>query len=133
MKIIKLLTIFMIIFASFQLKAQESVTNKMIEIEFHTVEKESNDIIIASVIEVLSKGERIGIIHGDYDGISTFKVCSKKIKEGQITLNVYGMRCIPFQNNYIVTDDSKIKSSHLRFVISTPMPCHQEQRHLTET
>lgn len=108
MKTKKILIIFILISIAFQLKAQNLVPNKMIEIKFQTIEKKSNDIIIASVIEIKSNNERIGIIHGDYEGISSFKVCSKKIKNGKITLNVYGMKCKPFQNTYKVEDGSKI-------------------------
>lgn len=108
MRIIKVFNIFILFLIAFQVEAQESTPYKIIEIEFQTIEKESNEIIIASVIEILSEEERIGIIHGDYDGISKFKVCSKKIKNGQITVNVYGMKCKPFQSKYSVDNDSKI-------------------------
>jgi hypothetical protein len=108
MRIKRIINIFILISIAFQLKAQNLVPNKMIEIEFQTIEKKSNDNIIASVIEIKSNGERIGIIHGDYDGISNFKVCSKKIKNGKITLNVYGIKCKPFQKTFKVEDGSKI-------------------------
>ena len=108
MKIKKILNLFILISIAFQLKAQDLVSNKMIEIVFQTIEKKSNDIIIASVIEIKSNGERIGIIHGDYDGISNFKVCSKKSKNDKITLNVYGIKCKPFKKTYKIEDGSKI-------------------------
>ncbi|MGH1383525.1 hypothetical protein [Kordia sp.] len=107
MKTIKLVyaVLFTLLFTTVSLKAQ---SNKIIEIEFQTIEKESNDVVIASVIEILSGGKRIGVIHGDFDGISNIKVCSDKIIKGQITLNVYGMKCKPFQNKYTIHNDSKI-------------------------
>lgn len=62
MKTIKLKNAFLfgLLFAIVSLKAQEKAANKMIEIEFQTIEKESNTIIIAAVIEVLSDGKRVG-------------------------------------------------------------------------
>jgi len=107
MRVIKIF-IFIFILTTIQLKAQEFVSNKMIEIEFQTTEKESNDVVIASVIEIISNGERIGITHGDYDGIAKFNICSKKIINEQIAINVYGMKCKPFHGNYRIDSDSKI-------------------------
>ncbi|MFK7749917.1 MAG: hypothetical protein AB8B65_16105 [Kordia sp.] len=116
MKTIKLKNAFLfgLLFAIVSLKAQEKAANKMIEIEFQTIEKESNTIIIAAVIEVLSDGKRVGITHGDYDGIAKIKFCSDKLTKEQITLNVYGMKCKPFQSKYTIHTDSKIKI-HLEY------------------
>jgi hypothetical protein len=110
MKIIKKLNIltFIFILTTIHLKAQKFVSNKMIEIEFRTIEQKSNDVVIASVIEILSDGERIGITNGDYDGIAKFSVCSKEIINEQIAINVYGMKCKPFQSDYRINSDSKI-------------------------
>ena len=108
MRNIKFIAVFILILTTFWLSAQTVVANKMIRIEFQTLEKNSNDILIGSVIEVLSNGERIGIIHGDFDDLCVLNVCSKKIIDDTITINVYGMKCKFFTNKYIVNSDSKI-------------------------
>ena len=104
---IKLLSLLILILTSCQFKAQESNSNKMIRIEFQTIEKKSNDIIIASLTEVLSDNKRIGIVHGDYDGISIINICSNKIIDEQITLKVYGIKCKPAEVKYTINQDSK--------------------------
>lgn len=105
MRNIKLLSL--LILTTFQIKAQESNSNKIIRIEFQTVEKESNDIIIASLTEILSDNKRIGIAHGDYDGISIVNICSNKIIDEQITLKVYGIKCKPVEVEYKINQDLK--------------------------
>ncbi|CAM4004034.1 MULTISPECIES: hypothetical protein [Flavobacterium] len=108
MRNIKFIAVFILILTTFRLSAQTVVANKMIRIEFQTLEKKSNDILIGSVIEVLSNGERIGIIHGDFNGLCVVNVCSKKIIDDKITINAYGMKCKSFTNEYTVNSDSKI-------------------------
>ncbi|QNK78184.1 hypothetical protein H7F37_04365 [Winogradskyella sp. PAMC22761] len=105
---IKLLSLLILILTSCQFKAQESNSNKMIRIEFQTIEKKSNDIIIASLTEVLSNNKRIGIAHGDYDGISIINICSNKIIDEQITLKVYGIKCKLVEVKYNINQDSKM-------------------------
>jgi hypothetical protein len=81
----------------------------MIRIEFQTTEKNSNDILIGSITEVRSGGKIIGIVNGDYDGNSVINVCSRKIIDGIITLNVFGLKCLPYKNDYEIKNDSKLK------------------------
>jgi hypothetical protein len=84
-------------------------SGKIITIGFKTVEEKTNAAIPGSVIEVLSNKKRIGWTETNYGGIATMRICSKKITEGKITVNVFGIRCRFFTKEYAVSSDATFK------------------------
>ena len=60
----------------------------MINIELKTILKDSSYAIPQSITEVISNSKRVGIVYGDYDGVSLLSICSNKIIDKKITLKV---------------------------------------------
>jgi hypothetical protein len=83
------------------------VESMMINVNFITVLKNSDDVIPLTITEIISGSERIGVISGDFDGASSWSICSKKIIGNKIILRVWGINCKPFEKEYEVTNDLK--------------------------
>ena len=110
MKNIKFICIVLTILVNFHLGAQEVTdSGKLIKFVFQTVEKKTNAPLFGSVIEVVSNGKRIGLRETDYKGTASITICSKKITDGKITVNIFGMRCRFFTKEYVVSSDSMFK------------------------
>jgi len=80
----------------------------MINIEFVTIHKDSIFAIPLSVTEIISDSQRIGIVNGDFDGISRWNICSDKIVNNKLTFRVYAINCKPFEKEYLIKSDSKL-------------------------
>ncbi|MCL9804212.1 hypothetical protein NAT51_01655 [Flavobacterium amniphilum] len=109
MKNIHYISLLAIILVGFRLDAQVADSGKMITIGFQTVGEKTNGTIPGSIIEVLSDKKRIGWTETNYDGIARIRICSKKITDGKITVNVFGMRCKVFRKEYTVSSDAMFK------------------------
>jgi hypothetical protein len=79
---------------------------KNIEIAFESIEKNTQDIIIATFIEISTNGKRIAIIKTDYDGKAVVKICSDKIVDDKIVVRAFGLKCAPFAQKILVTQNS---------------------------
>lgn len=79
--------------------------NRIININFTTVVKNSDDVIPLTITEIMSGTERIGVVSGDYDGISSWNVCSRKLIDNKVILRVFGINCKLFEKEYEVKND----------------------------
>jgi len=82
--------------------------NSMVHIEFLTIDKDSSFAIPLTIIEIISGSERIGVVSGDFDGASTWSICSKKIIDNKITLKVFGINYKTLENVYVFKNDLKL-------------------------
>ncbi len=99
-----LIYIFIILF-SIQTNGQNSTEKKQFRIDLLTVEKNTKDTLIGSIIEVFSGEKRIETDISDFDGISIFFLKSKDIVNNKIRLKIYGMKCAEFEKEFELTDD----------------------------
>ena len=98
-----------IIFISIQTNGQNSNEKKKFRIDLLTVEKNSNDTIRGSIIEVYSGEKRIKTDLSDFDGVSRFLINSKDIVDDKIRLKIYGPKCSIFEKDYNLKDDLNTK------------------------
>jgi len=94
-----------LILFSIQMNGQNSTEKKQFRIDILTLEKNSKDILIGSIIEVFSGEKRIETSISDFDGISIFFLKLEDIINNKIRLKIHGMKCSLFEKEYELTDD----------------------------
>jgi len=98
-----------IILFSIQTNGQNSTKKKQFRIDLLTIEKNTKDTLIGSIIEVFSGEERIETDISDFDGISIFFLKSKNIVNNKIRLKIHGMNCSVFEKEYELNNDLNTK------------------------
>ena len=94
-----------IILFSIQTNGQNSTEKKQFRIDLLTLEKNTKDTLISSIVEVFSGEKRIETSISDFDGISIFFLNSKDIINNKIRLKIHGLKCSVFEKEYELTDD----------------------------
>ena len=98
-----------IILFSIQTNGQNSAEKKQFRIDLLTLEKNSKDTLIGSIIEVFSGEKRIETSISDFDGISIFFLKSEDIINNKIRFKIHGMKCSLFEKEYELKDDLNIE------------------------
>ncbi len=101
----KYLIYIIIILLSIQTNGQNSTEQKQFRIDLLTIEKNTKDSLIGSIIEVFSGKKRIETDISNFDGISIFFLKSKDIMDNKIRLKIHGMKCVVFEKEYELIDD----------------------------
>ena len=94
-----------IILFSIQTNGQNSTERKQFRVDLLTIEKNTKDTLIGSIIEVFSGEKRIETDISDFDGISIFFLNSKDIINNKVLLKIHGKKCSVFEKEYELTDD----------------------------
>ena len=94
-----------IILFSIQTNGQDSTEKKQFRIDILTIEKNTKDTLVGSIIEVFSGEKRIETDMSNFDGISIFFLKSKDITNNKIRLKIHGMKCSEFEKEFELTDD----------------------------
>ena len=94
-----------IILFTIQTNGQNSTEKKQYRIDLLTLEKNTKDTLISSIVEVFSGEKRIETSISDFDGISIFFLKSKDIINNKIRLKIHGLKCSVFEKEYELTDD----------------------------
>jgi hypothetical protein len=94
-----------IILFTIQTNGQNSNEKKQYRIDLLTLEKNTKDTLISSIVEVFSGEKRIETSISDFDGISIFFLKSKDIINNKIRLKIHGLKCSVFEKEYELTDD----------------------------
>ena len=98
-----------IILFSIQTNGQNSAEKKQFRIDLLTLEKNSKDTLIGSIIEVFSGEKRIETSISDFDGISIFFLKSEDIINNKIRFKIHGLKCSLFEKEYELKDDLNIE------------------------
>lgn len=94
-----------IILFSIQINGQNLTLSKQFRVDLLTIEQNTKDTLIGSIIEVFSGEKRIETDISDFDGISIFYLNSKDIINNKILLKIHGKKCSEFENEYKLTND----------------------------
>ena len=94
-----------IILFSIQTNGQNSTERKQFRVDLLTIEKNTKDTLIGSIIEVFSGEKRIETDISDFDGISISFLNSKDIINNKVLLKIHGKKCSVFEKEYELTDD----------------------------
>lgn len=98
-----------IILFSIHTNGQDSIEKKQFRIDLLTIEKNSKDTLIGSIIEVFSGEKRIETDITDFDGISIFFLKSNDIVNNKIYLKIHGLKCSIFEKEYELSNDLNTK------------------------
>lgn len=79
-----------IILFSIQINGQNLTLSKQFRVDLLTIEQNTKDTLIGSIIEVFSGEKRIETDISDFDGISIFYLNSKDIINNKILLKIHG-------------------------------------------
>ncbi len=74
-----------------------------------TIEKNSKDTLVGSIIEVFSGKKRIETDITDFDGISIFFLKTNSIVNNKIRLKIHGLNCSIFEKEYELSNDLNTK------------------------
>jgi len=80
---------------------------RMLKIEIETINK-NDSIPIQSMICISSNNKVIGIKSTDFEGYTSFNICSKKIFENKISVEIYGLKCKSITREYKISNDISI-------------------------
>lgn len=98
-----------IILFSIQTNGQNSTEKTQFRVDLLTIEKQTKDTLISSIIEVFSGEKRIETSISDFDGISIFFLKSKDIINNKIRLKIHGINCSVFEKEYELNNDLNTK------------------------
>ncbi|WP_299888398.1 hypothetical protein [uncultured Lacinutrix sp.] len=104
-KALILLTLFL--FSKINSQTLEN-NNTIITIDIVTTHNDSNYAIPYAISKISSDTKNIGTLLSDYDGLSRLNICSKKILNNKIKLQVFGIDCKPFEREYKIIKDTTI-------------------------
>ncbi|WP_298544958.1 hypothetical protein [uncultured Aquimarina sp.] len=115
----KLHIIFTIFFA-LTLQAQTtSNENRMLHTIFKVINAKSHTEIPLAIIEISVGNKKIGEVQTDFDGLSPWNICSKKMGGNKIKIKVLGMNYKPFEETYSLKKDTilaiKLESETIKF------------------
>ena len=94
---------------SIQTNGQDSTEKKQFRVDLLTIEKNTKDTLVGSIIEVFSGEKRIETDMTDFDGISIFFLKSHDIVNNKIRLKIHGLKCSIFEKEYELSNDLNTK------------------------
>ena len=94
---------------SIQTNGQDSTEKKQFRVDLLTIEKNTKDTFVGSIIEVFSGEKRIETDMTDFDGISIFFLKSHDIVNNKIRLKIHGLKCSIFEKEYELSNDLNTK------------------------
>ncbi|WP_074407323.1 MULTISPECIES: hypothetical protein [Aquimarina] len=80
--------------------------NRMLHTIFKVIDAHSRTEVPLAIIEISSGNKRVGGIQTDFDGLSPWDVCSKKLVDHKFKINVFGMNYKPFEKTYSIKNDT---------------------------
>ncbi len=102
----KLPIIFTVFFALTLQSQTTKDNNKMLQTIFKVVDLHSHTMIPLAIIEISSRNKKIGGVQTDFDGLSPWSICSKKLVDDKIEIKVFGMNYTPFEKTYSIKKDT---------------------------
>jgi len=109
LQFMKHLVYIIIILFSIQTNGQNSTEKTQFRVDLLTIEKQTKDTLIRSIVEVFSGEKRIETSISDFDGISIFFLKSKDIINNKIRLKIQGINCSVFEKEYELNNDLNAK------------------------
>ncbi|KAB1067414.1 hypothetical protein F6U93_10220 [Tamlana haliotis] len=92
-----------------QLNGQNGNDIKDFTIKLTLIEKNSNNLLAGSIIEIFSGQTRIKTDVSDFDGISFFYLNPKNIIDNKILLKIHGLKCKILEKEFTINNDLNTK------------------------
>ncbi|MDH7447630.1 hypothetical protein QBK95_18445 [Aquimarina sp. 2201CG14-23] len=93
--------------------------NRILHTVFKVIDAKSHTEAPLAILEISSGNKRVGEVQTDFEGLSSWNICSKKIKGNKIKIKVFGMNYKPFEETYFLNKDTiltiKLESGTIKF------------------